>query len=131
LGARFSSAIGRVGSQSLFLNANGRWNLGSFNLNAAWREGWTDARRTIGSGGTITGDGGLRSNSFSFDVSKAGFLRSNDRIGFRFAQPTRVSSGGLDLNVPVSFDFFEHILSELNVVMLNVFQHLSRILILK
>ena len=106
LGARFNSAIGRGGAQSIFLNANGRYNLGKgFNVNASWREGWTDARSTIGSGGTIDGSGHIRSNSFSFDISKAGILGTWDRIGLRLAQPTRVTSGGLNLNVPVSFDF--------------------------
>lgn len=106
LGARFNSAIGRGGAQSVFLNANGRFNISnSISINGAWREGWTDARSTLNSGGTIDGSGQIRSNSFSFDVAKSGLFTGYDRIGLRFAQPTRVTSGGLNLNVPISFDF--------------------------
>ena len=61
---------------------------------------WTRPDR----GGLIAG-GALRSNAFSFDIAKPGLLRAGDHAALRFAQPLRVAHGGIDLTLPVSYDY--------------------------
>ena len=101
LGARLgpvfgaSGAASLVGDASLGLNLDGGWSLA-----AAWRQMWTHPDR----GGLVAG-GTLRSNAFSFDVAKAGLFGPGDRAALRFAQPLRVAHGGLDLMLPVAYDY--------------------------
>jgi Subtilase family len=102
LGARFADFIGQGGARSLFVDGNGevklahRWTMG-----ASWRQGWTHANAS----GSLTGQSLLKSNAFSFDVTRADALVGGDRLALRIAQPLRVASGGLALNVPVAYDY--------------------------
>jgi Subtilase family len=102
LGARFAEAFGQNGAKSLFVDAGGALSLGSdWSVGASWRQGWTYAN----SSATVTGQSLLKSNAFSFDVTRLNALVSGDRLAFRIAQPLRVSSGGLALNLPVAYDY--------------------------
>jgi hypothetical protein len=53
----------------------------------------------------LTGQSLLKSNAFSFDVTRANAFAYGDRLALRFAQPLRVTSGGLALNVPIAYDY--------------------------
>ncbi len=102
LGAHFADFIGRNGARSLFVDGNGEMRLArNWTLGASWRQGWTYANGSA----ALTGDSLLKSNAFSFDVTRANAFASGDRLAVRIAQPLRVSSGGLSLNVPVAYDY--------------------------
>jgi hypothetical protein len=101
LGARFHDAFGRGGSDSAFVDARAGWSLRpDLRLGASWRGGYTTPR----GGGTITG-GRLLSQAFAVDLEKLGVFAATDRLGFRIAQPLRVESGGVRLNLPVDYDY--------------------------
>ncbi len=101
LGARFAQAIGRSGAQSFFVDATAQLDLDhNWTFGASWRQGWTKPGKTA----TLRG-GTLSSNAFSLDIGKVGVLGRQDRFGFRIAQPLRVGSGGLQLELPVAYDY--------------------------
>ncbi|MBA3939817.1 MAG: peptidase S8 [Sphingopyxis sp.] len=101
LGARLGPFFGAggatslVGDASLALDMRGDWTVA-----AAWRQMWTRPDRQ----GLVAG-GALRSSAFSFDVAKAHLLRPGDRAALRLAQPLRVARGGIDLTLPVAYDY--------------------------
>jgi subtilisin family serine protease len=102
LGARFADFIGQGGARSLFVDGNGEMRLGrDWSLGASWRQGWTYAN----AGASLAGQSLLKSNAFSFDVSRNNAVVSGDRLAFRIAQPLRVTSGGLSLNLPIAYDY--------------------------
>jgi hypothetical protein len=102
LGARFANFIGRGGARSLFMDGNMEAALGQgWSIGTSWRQGWTYPN----AGSTLTGQSLLKSNAFSFDVTRANAFTPGDRLAFRFAQPLRVTSGGLALSVPVAYDY--------------------------
>ncbi len=101
LGARFAEAIGRSGAHNVMADVSGQAEFGrGWAFSGNYRQGWTWAKKSA----TLRG-GMLASNAFSFDVTKDGVLQSNDRIGLRVSQPLRVSSGGLNLALPVVYDY--------------------------
>jgi hypothetical protein len=57
-----------------------------------------------GSGALVEG-GRISTNAFAFDLTKIGAFGRRDKIGVRIMQPLRVRSGGLDVNLPVSYDY--------------------------
>ncbi len=102
LGARFADFIGQGGARSLFVDGNGELRLGrDWSLGASWRQGWTYAN----AGGSLAGQSLLKSNAFSFDVSRNNAVMRGDRLAFRVAQPLRVTSGGLSFNLPIAYDY--------------------------
>ena len=102
LGARFAHFIGRGGARSLFMDGNMEADLGQgWAVGTSWRQGWTYAN----AGSSLTGQSLLKSNAFSFDITRANAFAHGDRLAFRIAQPLRVTSGGLALNVPVAYDY--------------------------
>ncbi len=101
LGARLGPVFGAGGATSLVGDARLGVDMGDgWSIAGAWRQMWTRPDR----GGLIAG-GALRSNAFSFDIAKAGLLRAGDHAALRFAQPLRVARGGVDLTLPVSYDY--------------------------
>lgn len=101
LGARLGPVFGAGGSTSLVGDASVGVDLaGGWSLAGAWRQMWTTPDR----GGLIAG-GALRSNAFSFDIAKAGLFGAGDHAALRFAQPLRVAHGGIDLTLPVAYDY--------------------------
>jgi hypothetical protein len=102
LGARFANFIGGSGARSLFVDGNMEATLAQdWSIGTSWRQGWTYAN----AGSTLTGQSLIKSNAFSFDVTRANAFAYGDRLAFRFAQPLRVASGGLALNVPIAYDY--------------------------
>lgn len=104
LGARLGPLFGGGGATSLVGDASlGVAMSGGWSLSGAWRQMWTRPDRR----GLIAG-GALWSSAFSVDVAKGGLLRADDRAALRFAQPLRVARGGIDLMLPVSYDYGSH-----------------------
>jgi hypothetical protein len=46
-----------------------------------------------------------QSSASSFDMTKSGVLTLNDKVDIRILQPLRVSTGGLNINLPTSYDY--------------------------
>lgn len=101
LGARLGPVFGASGATSLTGDASLGLDAGNgWSLAGAWRQMWTRPDRS----GLVDG-GALQSNAFSFDVAKANLFRPGDRAALRFAQPLRVARGGVDLVLPVAYDY--------------------------
>ena len=104
LGAWFSDLLGGGdgGADSVFLDVGAGWRFANdWRLGAQMRQGMTRAH----SGGFIEGSGRMWSSGWSLDLTKDGVFAPSDTLGFRLTQPLRVESGGVDLNLPASFDF--------------------------
>ena len=102
LGGRFSSAFSSAGSTSGFADGAASLDLGrGWGANASYRHGWTSVR----GGDALVRGGRLSSNAFALDLTKTGALARSDRIGLRVMQPLRVRTGGLDINLPVGYDY--------------------------
>lgn len=101
LGGYVHEAFGARGAQSLFLDAGASLDLGAWRAGADYRQGFTRARR----GGAIAAGSGLASNGWSIDLARSGWFQSDDSLGFRIAQPLRVTRGGLKLELPVGYDY--------------------------
>lgn len=102
LGGRFSPAFSSAGSTSRFADGAAWLDLGrGWGANASYRHGWTSIR----DGDALVRGGRLSSNAFAIDLTKTGALAPSDRIGLRIMQPLRVRTGGLDINLPVSYDY--------------------------
>ncbi len=102
LGARFHEALGAGGADTLFLDASIGWDVArNIRLGAALRQGHSQAR----GGGTIVDGSQFISRAWSVDLEKRGMFSRFDSIGLRVSQPLRVESGGLNLDLPVSYDY--------------------------
>jgi hypothetical protein len=102
LGGRFSSAFSNAGARSWFADGAASIDIGGgWGAYASYRHGWTSMS---GSGALVEG-GRLSSNAFALDLTKTGAFAAGDKIGVRIMQPLRVWTGGLDINLPVSYDY--------------------------
>jgi len=102
LGGEFSPTLVAGGTTTWFADATASLALGrGWDAYASYRRGFTGLR---GTGGLATG-GRLSSDAWAFDVAKRDSLTGGDRLALRVMQPLRVRSGGLDLTVPVSYDY--------------------------
>lgn len=101
LGARLGPLFGGGGATSLVGDARFAIDMrDGWNVAAAWRQMWTRPDQQ----GLVAG-GALWSTAFSFDVAKADLVRTGDRAALRLAQPLRVDRGGIDLTLPVAYDY--------------------------
>ncbi|WBY16425.1 S8 family serine peptidase [Erythrobacteraceae bacterium WH01K] len=102
LGGYWHDAFGVSGADTLFLDgalgldAGDGWRIGS-----AFRQGITRPR----GGGMLAPGATISSNAFSLDVAKSDAFTKGDAIALRFSQPLRVTGGGLDLILPVAYDY--------------------------
>jgi hypothetical protein len=55
--------------------------------------------------GALLNKGLLKTAGFEFGVAKHGSLLNGDKIALRIVQPLRVSAGGLNLTVPVDYNY--------------------------
>jgi hypothetical protein len=102
LGARLHDAFGAAGADSLFVDARVAWPFApGWRLGAAWRQGFTQARIS----GLLSAGSRLSSNAWSIDLEHQSLFSAQDTIAFRLAQPLRVQSGGLNLNLPNAYDY--------------------------
>lgn len=98
LGARLTPAFGQAGATTRFADLAAGLVLGDgWQADARWRQGWTEGRRA----GALT-SAALTSRSAAFDIGRQG---RRLRFGLRLALPPRVTSGGLDLALPTSYDY--------------------------
>ncbi len=96
LGARFGPAFGPHAGRSLFVDMDARFDVGAgWEMGASIRQGWT----TAGSHARLT------SNAWAVDAGRRGLLMPADRLAVRLSQPLRVETGGLILDLPVSYDY--------------------------
>ncbi|MGB5778935.1 MAG: S8 family peptidase [Allopontixanthobacter sediminis] len=102
LGAYFHDALGATGADSLFVDTRvgidiaPQWRLGG-----EFRQGFTRAR----SSGFVADGSRFASRAWSIDMVRRDAFQFGDSIGVRVSQPLRVTSGGLNLNLPVSYDY--------------------------
>ncbi len=102
LGAYLHDSFGGGGAQSLFVDGSAALDLGDgWRLGADGRYGTTSAE----AGGRIAGGSRFGSLAYSADVSKRGVVQDSDRLGLRLSSPLRVVSGGLNFDLPVSYDY--------------------------
>ncbi len=102
LGGRFNRAFGMGGADSLFLDVSAGINFApGWRLGGSLVEGRTNAR----SGGLVATGSRLHSRAWSLDLERRGVFAADDALAFRLAQPLRVESGGLRLNLPVDYDY--------------------------
>ena len=102
LGGKFADAFGGNGAATLFVDAETRLRLGhGWNTGFTWRQGYSQPR----DGGALVSGSALWSTAFALDIGKSGVMGVNDSLSFRFSQPLRISSGGIELNLPVSYDY--------------------------
>ena len=102
LGARFDGFLAANGARTWFADLAGDVALGkNWQVSAALRHGFTAVR----AGGVRLGSDHIRSNSWSFDISKAYLLSPGDQFAFRIAQPLRVIRGGFDVTLAQSYDY--------------------------
>ncbi len=102
LGAQFQDSLGIGGARTLFADAQANWRFaGNWRLGGALRQGWTVAA----SGGSVADGSHVTSRAWSADIERQGLFSSQDAIGLRLSQPLRVESGGLNLSLPVAWDY--------------------------
>ena len=102
LGGYFHDAFGARGADSLFLDAALGVDLAQgWSLGANARQGITRPQRS----GVIAAGSQLYSTAWSVDLTRRGVLQPADTLGLRLSQPLRVESGGLNLNLPVGYDY--------------------------
>ncbi|NBW74324.1 MAG: peptidase S8 [Sphingomonadaceae bacterium] len=102
LGARFHKVFGASGADSLFLDASAGWQVSpGWRLGAAWRSGFTRPH----AGGLVMAASRLTSSAWAVDAERTGVFGVNDSLALRIAQPLRVASGGLSLNLPVDYSY--------------------------
>lgn len=102
VGARFDPLFGARAGRSWFVDAGARWqHADGWSLGASYRQGWTQVPRA----GALVNGATIRTTAFALDAAKRGLFGSGDAIAFRFAQPLRVSDGGLMLSLPSGYDY--------------------------
>ncbi|MCX7283059.1 MAG: S8 family serine peptidase, partial [Novosphingobium sp.] len=102
LGARFADALGGGGATTASVSPGLGWRFGQgWALGATGSLGFT----RMDSGAVATGGSRLLSSSWSVDLYREGVLADGDRLAFRLSQPLRVERGGLNLNLPVAWDY--------------------------
>ena len=102
LGSNLSPAFGVGGAATRFADAGANLAItDNWYLSARVRQGWTTARMN----GGLVSSANIVTRGFAVDLAGSDLFSTGDRLGFRIAQPLRVESGGMRLNMPVAFDF--------------------------
>lgn len=102
LGARFGPLFGAGGATSHVAEARIDWALPhGWSLAGEWTGVMARPDRT----GLIAG-GQLRARAMSIDLARTGLLWSGDRLALRYAEPLRVTAGGLGLDLPLAYNEF-------------------------
>ncbi|WP_052766091.1 S8 family peptidase [Aurantiacibacter gangjinensis] len=102
LGARFHEGFGIAGSDTLFVDAEMGWRIADgWRLGGAYRQGFT----RVADAPLLADNSQIGSNAWSLDIQRVGVFAGADRMALRISQPLRVQSGGLNLNLPVAYDY--------------------------
>jgi len=102
LGGRFNEAFGLNGADSVFLDVSA-----GFDLAPGWRLGGSlvQGRTMARSGGLVASGSRLSSRAWSLDLERQGVFAKGDALALRLAQPLRVESGALRLDLPTGYDY--------------------------
>lgn len=102
LGLAMQQGFGLAGADTLFVDASAGWNPApGWRLGGSLRAGRTAAR----GGGVLAAGSRVRTSAFAFDFVRSGVLAADDSLAFRLSQPLRVEGGGINLSLPVSWDY--------------------------
>ncbi|GAA4643041.1 hypothetical protein GCM10023115_10010 [Pontixanthobacter gangjinensis] len=102
LGAFFHDSIGNSGADTLFLDGSLGYDFASnWRIGGALRQGFTRVRRS----GLIAGGSDFSSRAWSVDIMRGNIFERGDSLGLRVSQPLRVSGGGLNLALPIAYDY--------------------------
>lgn len=102
LGAHFHDALGATGADTLFADATFGIDIAPlWRLGGEFRQGFTRARV----GGFVADGSRFSSQAWSVDMVRRGAFQTGDSIGLRVSQPLRVTGGGLNFELPVSYDY--------------------------
>jgi len=102
LGAYFHEAFGGSGADTLFADVSLGVDIAPlWRLGGEFRQGFTRARAS----GIIATGSTFSSQAWSIDMVRRNALQSGDTLGLRLSQPLRVMGGGLNLDLPVSYDY--------------------------
>lgn len=102
LGGYFHPSLGGGGADTAFVDAAMHASLADgWSLGAGFRQGVTMPH----SSAILVRSSRLYSNAWSFDLTRQGVTGARDWLGLRVSQPLRVSRGGLDLSLPVAYDY--------------------------
>lgn len=102
LGGQFHAGLDASGAETLFLDIDARWRFApNWRLGIAGRAGVTQADPGL----FITANSRLVSQAWSIDIQREALLGNGDSIGLRVGQPLRVETGGLEMSLPVAFDY--------------------------
>jgi hypothetical protein len=102
LGARFGAFLGNPGARTLFLDGRAALAAGQgWTVSGEVRRGWT----RVSEGGVRAGADRLTTMGWSAELNKQAVFAARDSFGLRIAQPLRVTSGGFDVTLPVSYDY--------------------------
>ena len=102
LGGGTNMWTGETGARSWFADAGSSLVLGSaWRVDANYRRGWT----RIAAAGLRESADWLESDAWSADLTRLGLFSLRDSLSLRVAQPLRVRGGGLNLTLPVGYDY--------------------------
>jgi hypothetical protein len=102
LGAYFHEALGASGADTVFADASFGIDIAvQWRLGGELRQGFTRARAS----GFVADGSRFSSRAWSIDMVRRDAFQIGDTLGLRLTQPLRVTGGGLNLNLPVSYDY--------------------------
>jgi hypothetical protein len=102
LGLAMQPGFGLAGADSLFVDATAGWTPApGWRLGGSLRTGRTSAR----GGGTLAAGSRVSTSAFAFDLARSGVLAADATLALSLSQPLRVESGGINLLLPVSWDY--------------------------
>lgn len=102
LGGGTNMWTGETGARSWFADAGSSLALGSaWRVDANYRRGWT----RIAAAGLRGSADWLESDAWSADLTRFGLFSLRDSLSLRIAQPLRVRGGGLNLTLPMGYDY--------------------------
>jgi hypothetical protein len=102
LGMALQPGMGLAGADSLFLDVSAGWDIAPrWRVGGSVRHGRTAAR----SGGLLAPGSRLATSAFALDLARSGVVQAADTLALRLSQPLRVESGGMDLRLPVDWNY--------------------------
>ena len=102
LGASLHPGLAPRGADTVMLDLAGQWDLASdWTLGAAWRRAETHARY----GAVIARGSSFASDGWRLDLVHRNVFARDDNLALRISQPLRVAAGGLQLRLPVAWNY--------------------------
>ncbi|MEQ1539539.1 MAG: S8 family peptidase, partial [Sphingorhabdus sp.] len=102
LGAAGNIWTGETGSKSWFSDAKLEFGIAKgWQLSGTYRRGWTRIRAA----GLRQNADWLRTEATSIDLTRFGVFSLRDQLALRISQPLRVTSGGINVTLPDSYDY--------------------------